>query len=54
MKNNQETLRKEDNTKETTLYMAFELSQNKWKLGFCDGNKMRFTSMAARNLEQLE
>jgi len=34
--------------------MAFELSQNKWKLGFCDRNKMRFTSMAARNLEQLQ
>jgi transposase len=54
MKKIQRTLGKEDNTKETTLYMAFELSQNKWKLGFCDGNKMRFKSMAARNLEQLE
>ena len=54
MKRTQKTLRKEDNTKETTLYIAFELSQNKWKLGFCDGNKMRFTSMAARNLEQLQ
>jgi transposase len=54
MKKIQRTLRKEDTTKETTLYIAFELSQNKWKLGFCDGNKMRFTSMAARNLKQLE
>jgi len=35
------------------LHVAFELSQNKWKLGFSDGSKMRFKSIAARNLEQL-
>ena len=54
MKKTQRTLLKEDTTKEKTLYMAFELSQNKWKLGFCDGNKMRFKGIAARNLEQLQ
>jgi len=35
------------------LHLAFELSESKWKLGFSDGRKMRFRSMAARNLEQL-
>jgi transposase len=35
------------------LHLAFELGQNKWKLGFSDGNKMRFKSIAARSLEQL-
>ena len=54
MKKIQRTLLKEDTTKEKTLYIAFELSQNKWKLGFCDGNKMRFTSITARNLVQVE
>ena len=34
--------------------MGFELSNSKWKLGFSDGNKMRFKSVDARNLEQLE
>jgi transposase len=33
--------------------MALELSQNKWKLGFSDGKKMRFISIAARVLERL-
>ena len=28
--------------KEFDLHLAFELSQNVWKLGFSDGNKMRF------------
>ena len=54
MKKTQRTLLKEDTTKEKTLYMAFELSQNKWKLGFCDGNKMRFKGIVARNLEQVK
>jgi transposase len=45
---------KENTTKESVLYMALELSQNKWKLGFSDGNKMRFMSIDARNLEQLQ
>jgi len=54
MKKIQRTLRREDTTKETILYMAFELSHNEWKLGFCDGNKMRFKSIVARNLDQVE
>jgi transposase len=44
---------KNDTSKETVLYMALELSQNKWKLGFSDGKKMRFISIAARVLERL-
>jgi len=53
MKKTQETLRKDVNTKAAVLHVAFELSNSKWKLGFSDGNKMRFKSIDARNLEQL-
>ncbi|UCF84580.1 MAG: hypothetical protein JSV50_02815, partial [Desulfobacteraceae bacterium] len=53
MKKTQRTLRREIITKEMTLHVAFELSNSKWKLGFSDGNKMRFKSIGARNLEQL-
>jgi transposase len=35
------------------LHLAFELSGSKWKLGFSDGKKMRFRSITARDLEQL-
>ena len=35
------------------MHLAFELSESKWKLGFSDGKKMRFRSIAARDLEQL-
>lgn len=54
MKKTQRTLRKDIIAKETILHMSFELSNSKWKLGFSDGNKMRFKSIDARNLEQLE
>ena len=54
MKKTKGTLIKENTTKEAELYMALELSQNKWKLGFSDGNKMRFVNIDARNLEQLQ
>ena len=54
MKKTQETLKKDVNTKVAVLHVAFELSNSKWKLGFSDGNKMRFKSIDARNLEQLE
>jgi transposase len=54
MKKSQETLRKDVSTKAAVLHVAFELSNSKWKLGFSDGNKMRFKSIDARNLEQLE
>jgi len=53
MKKTKET-RKKYTKKEADLHMAFELSQRKWKLGFSDGNKMRFKSIDARNLEQIQ
>ena len=53
MKRTEETPRKTDSTKENVLHLAFELSDIKWRLGFSDGNKMRFKSITARNLEQL-
>jgi transposase len=54
MKKTQETLRKDVSTKTAVLHVAFELSNSKWKLGFSDGNKMRFKNIDARNLEQLK
>ena len=54
MKKTKGTRIKDNTTKERVLYMALELSQNKWKLGFSDGEKMRFKSIDARNLEQLQ
>ena len=53
MKKSKGTSKKDDTKNETVLHLAFELSETKWKLGFSDGKKMRFVSMAARNLEQL-
>src|SRR6185295_18086012 len=51
---NQAALRKEDNAE--VLYLAFELSLKKWKLGFSDGRaaKARVVEMAAGNLEALK
>lgn len=48
MKKRQRTLRRENNIIESLLYMAFELSEDKWKLKFCDGkptqqNKVNLT-----------
>jgi hypothetical protein len=37
MKKTQETLRLIDTTKEAVLYIAFQLSNSKWKLAFSDG-----------------
>ena len=54
MKKTQRTLWREDTTKKEVLHLAFELSQNKCKLGFSDGNRMRFKSIVARNLKQLQ
>ena len=45
---------KKDSTEGAALYMAVELSQKKWKLGFSDGKKMRFRDICARDLEQLQ
>jgi hypothetical protein len=41
------------NTNYTRLYIAFELSNTKWKLAFSDGVRRRFKTVAARDLEQL-
>ena len=38
---------------ESVLYMAMELSNRKWKLGFSNGQKMRRKSVEARNRTQL-
>jgi transposase len=53
MKKTKGTPGKDDSKKETVLHMAFELSQDKWKLGFSDGKKMRFSNVAARDLDRL-
>ena len=44
-----------DNTPEAVLFMAFELSENTWKLGFSlgHGHKPRERTMAARDLQRL-
>lgn len=54
MKKTKGTPMKEDTTKDSVLYMALELSEKQWKLGFSDGKKMRFRSIAARVLERLD
>ena len=54
MKKTKETLRREYTTRKRVLHLAFELSQNKWKLGFSDGNKVRFKTIIARNLGHLQ
>lgn len=54
MKKTQRTLQREDTTKKEVLHLAFELSQNTWKLGFSDGKKVRFTTIVARDLDRLQ
>jgi len=54
MKKDQGTLQRENNTKETILYMAFELSNTKWKLASSNGSKKRMKTIDARDLEQLQ
>jgi transposase len=54
MKKTQKTLRNEDTIKESILYIAFELSNSKWKLAFSDGNKVRYKTISAGNLAQLQ
>ncbi|MGH8558995.1 MAG: hypothetical protein ACRESZ_16390, partial [Methylococcales bacterium] len=34
-------LEREDNASEQALYMVLELSNNKWKVGFSDGERSR-------------
>jgi len=54
MKKTQETLRREDSTKQAVLHLAFELSDTKWKLAFSDCSKRRLVTINARNLQQLQ
>ncbi|MFC1880609.1 IS110 family transposase [Thermodesulfobacteriota bacterium] len=54
MKKTQEILRIKDSIKEAILYIAFELSNSKWKLAFSDGNKIRYKTITAGNLAQLQ
>ena len=54
MKKTQETLRIEDTIKEAVLYIAFELSSSQWKLAFSDGSKIRYKTITAGNLAQLQ
>ncbi len=43
-------LQSKDNAKEQVLYMAMELSDKKWKLGFSNGRKNRFVTVEADQL----
>ena len=54
MEKNQGTLRGESITESALLYVAFELSNNRWKLVFSDGRKMRHATVEAGDLCQLE
>ena len=48
------TLGKKSNTKSAILYMAFELSNTKWKLAFGNGDRVRLVGVVARDLEGLQ
>lgn len=54
MKQTQETLRIEDTPKQGAIYIAFELSNTEWKLAFSEGSKIRYVSIDARKLYQVE
>jgi len=54
MKKTQETLRLKDTINAAMLYIAFELSSSKWKLAFSDGSKIRYKTITAGNLAQLQ
>lgn len=54
MKKSEETLRLKDTIKVAVLYIAFELSSSKWKLAFSDGSKVRYKTITAGNLAQLQ
>ena len=45
MEKTQETLKNNTNTNQGSLYMAFELSNNQWKLAFSDGSKVRCVTL---------
>jgi hypothetical protein len=48
------TLQKQDTTGSAVLYMALELSNAKWKVGFSNGEKIRQVTITARDLGELE
>jgi len=48
------TLQKQDTTGSAVLYMALELSNTKWKVGFSNGEKIRQVTITARDLGELE
>ena len=54
MRQTQETLRQENTTSDSILYIAFELSNTTWKLAFGDGSKVRYATVDARKLVELE
>ncbi len=54
MKKSQETLRLKDTIIGAIMYIAFELSNSKWKLAFSDGSKVRYKTITAGNLAQLQ
>ena len=53
MKQTQETLSRQNIAGQSKLYMAFELGNSKWKLAFSDGNRVRYVTILARDLEGL-
>ena len=53
MKKSQATLEVNVTTSTKVLYIAFELSNTKWKLAFSDGSKDRQVTIEARDLFQL-
>ena len=44
--------RRNDTVKTSYLYIAMELSNQKWKLGFSNGEKDRIITIEARDLDQ--
>ena len=53
MKKTQRTQRMNNNTRETVLHLAFELSNTKWKIAFSDESRKRHATIDDRNLKQL-
>ena len=51
---NAQMIQNENNTKKDRLYIAFELSNSKWKLMFSDGVKRRQKTIEARDIGSLE
>jgi transposase len=47
-------LQSKDNANHPVLYMAMELSNSKWKLGFCNGEKIRVKTIDAGDWKALQ